>query len=262
MIDTHCHLDADRFANDRGAVLDRARERGVRDIVVPAVDEGSWSVIAAMASIREPQCHATIGIHPIAVPFMDIHGDDAMLERMRVTLRAYHVVAIGECGLDDTIAMDKAPYDRQERLLAAQFAIADEHNLPVILHARARGAYDRLLEFLRENPLPRAGGVLHSYGGSIDLLKHFQAFDLYFGFAGPATYRNARKVRTSVVAVADDRLLAETDAPDQTPEPHRPGRSEPAYVGDVIQGLAAARGISFDACTALTTANAQRLFKL
>ena len=239
----------------------RAWARGVTDIIVPAVDEASWSVIADIAR-REPRCHATVGIHPIAIPFMDPADDDAMLDRLRVRVRQGGIKAIGECGLDDSIDMAKAPYERQERLLAAHFAIADEADLPVILHARARGAYDKLLAFLRKHPLPRAGGVLHSYGGSIDLLPKFQAFDLYFGFAGPATYPNARKVRTSLVNVADDRLLAETDAPDQTPEPHRPGRSEPAYVADVINGMANARGLAAEACTALTTANAKRLFKL
>lgn len=263
MIDTHCHLDVDRFDSDRDGVIERAAARGVEDIVIPAVDEASWSVIADLcARVRKPRCHATIGIHPLAIPEMDADDDEAMLSRMRDAVRAARVVAIGECGLDDTIDMERAPYERQERLLAGHFAIADEFGLPVILHARARGAYDRLLAFLRKNPLPKAGGVLHSYGGSIDLLKHFAELDLYFGFAGPATYPNARKVRASLAGVRANRLLAETDAPDQTPEPHRPGRSEPAYVADVIVGMAAARGLSVEECTALTNENAQRLFKL
>jgi TatD DNase family protein len=92
--------------------------------------------------------------------------------------------------------------------------------------------------------------------------KHFAALGLYFGFAGPATYVNARKVRTSLINVDGDRLLAETDAPDQTPEPHRPGRSEPAYVADVVAGMAKVRGVTSEALAHTTTANACRLFAL
>jgi len=171
-------------------------------------------------------------------------------------------VAIGECGLDDTIDMARAPYPRQEALLRGQFAIAARHGLPLILHARGRGAYARLVEFLDTCALPPASAVLHSYGGGIDLLKRFSEHRLYFGFAGPATYPNARKVRTSLLAVAEDRLLAETDAPDQTPEPHRPGRSEPSYLGAIIAAMAAARGKDVAELNQLTTANARRLFGL
>ena len=260
LIDTHCHLDARRFDTDRDAVVMRAAERGVSNLIVPAVDEPSWDAIADLRDrVQTLRCHATIGIHPIAIPCLDARDDGRLLTRLDNRADS-SIVAIGECGLDDTIDMDKAPYVRQEALLAGQFAIADKHGLPVILHARGRPAYDHLLRFLQRHPVPRAGGVLHSYGGGIDLLGRFKAFGLCFGFAGPATYANARKVHTSLVNVDDDRILAETDAPDQTPEPHRPGRNEPAYLTDIIEGMARARGVSAETITRLTTANAERLF--
>lgn len=262
MIDTHCHLDVDRFDADRLNVIARAADRGVRDIVVPAVDEASWSVIADLAaSTRALRVHATAGIHPLVVPELDPADDDALLHRLDAFVARGGVVAIGECGLDDTIDLEKAPYARQEHLLKGHFSIARKHDLPLILHARARGAYDVLLRFLDSHPVP-AGAVLHSYGGGIDLLKRFRAHGLYFGFAGPATYPNARKVRTSLVDVSDDRLLAETDAPDQTPEPYRPGRSEPAYVAEIIAAMAVARGTDTQTLAKTTTENARRLFRL
>ena len=263
MIDTHCHLDVDRFDDDREAVIERAAKAGVTDIVVPAVDEASWDVIAALGrDTTALRVHATVGIHPLVVPELDPADDDRLLARLDARAACGGIVAIGECGLDDTIDMHRAPYERQEALLRGHFAIAARHDLPLVLHARGRGAYDRLLAFLGDCALPVASAVLHSYGGGIDLLKRFRAHRLYFGFAGPATYPNARKVRTSLVEVDDTRLLAETDAPDQTPEPHRPGRSEPAYVAAIIAAMAAARGKDVAELSAATTANARRLFRL
>jgi TatD DNase family protein len=105
------------------------------------------------------------------------------------------------------------------------------------------------------------GGVLHSYSGGADLVPTYQALNLDFSFAGPVTYGNARRPLAAARAVPSARLLAETDAPDQAPEPHRGQRSEPAYVKQVIAGLAAARGVTAEEMEALTTANARRLFR-
>jgi TatD DNase family protein len=263
MIDTHCHLDVDRFDDDRPAVIERAAAAGVRGIVVPAVDEASWDAIADLArKTTALHVHVTVGIHPSVLPGLDPADDESLLERLDARVAGGGVVAIGECGLDDTIDMSRAPYDRQEAFLRGHFAIAARHDLPLILHARGRSAYDQLLAFLGGCALPSASAVLHSYGGGIDLLQRFRAHGLYFGFAGPATYANARKVRASLVDVDDAHLLAETDAPDQTPEPHRPGRSEPAYVVEIIAAMAKARGRDVSALSASTTADARRLFRL
>lgn len=264
MIDSHCHLDAEIFDSDRDAVLRRAAARGVDDVVVPAVDEASWSRLLALALARtaRPRCHPALGIHPVALPAIAPEDDEAVLARLAARLGDPGVVAVGECGLDTSIDLEDAPLERQERVLRAQLALAAERDLPVVLHARGPHAYERLLGLLREAELPRAGGVLHSYGGGVDFLRGFLELPLSFGFAGPSTFPNARKVRASIQAVPADRLLAETDAPDQTPEPHRPGRNEPAYVAEVIGGLARARGEPPTEVAARTAENARRLFRL
>jgi TatD DNase family protein len=263
LIDSHCHLDCAAFAEDQAAVLERAAVRGVSTIVVPAVDEASWTQIQALeAASKSVRCVSALGIHPVALPAMDPAVDRHVLARLREALATTKAVAVGECGLDTTIDLNAVPLSRQAEMLAGQLEIARELDLPVVLHARGPGCYAALLEHLKADSLPAAGGVLHSYGGGVDLLKEFLRFPLMFGFAGPATYTNARKVRASIEAVPDERLLAETDAPDQTPEPHRPGRSEPAFVADVIAGIAAARQASPDVIARLTADNARRLFKL
>lgn len=263
VIDSHCHFDVAAFEEDRDAALARAAAVGVEALVVPAVDPASWTPIARLALHAGPvRCYAALGVHPVALPELPQEGDDAMLEALARSCGEHRPVAVGECGLDTTIDLARAPLERQERVLQAQLAVARTLSLPVILHARGPGCYERLLDFLRAEPLPERGGVVHSYGGGIDFLKRYLALPLLFGFAGPATYPNARKVRTSIAAVPDDRLLAETDAPDQTPAPHRPARNEPAYLREIVAGIAAARGTSPEAVAELTAGNARRLFDL
>lgn len=262
MIDSHCHLDCDAFDEDWPAVLARAAARGLEAIVLPGVDETSWERIHRLTLEGMPRCFGAYGIHPVALPFMQPEDDAAVLERLRAFVKRVPSVAIGECGLDTTIDLKLAPMERQISVLTAQIELARQADLPLILHARGPGCYAQLLEVLKRDELPKSGGVVHSYGGGAGLLTEYLKLPLMFGFAGPATYPNARRVRESIAEVPSDRLLAETDAPDQTPEPHRPGRCEPAYVADVIAGIAAARQASSEVIARLTTDNARRLFKL
>jgi TatD DNase family protein len=263
MIDSHCHLDSDAFALDREAVLWRAAARGVEAVVVPAVGPRSWEPIIALAKQPgPPRCHAALGLHPVALVELDSDKEAGVLVKLAEALRTGGSVAVGECGLDVTIDLDKAPLARQERVLRRQLAVARELDLPAILHARGPVAYRRLAQVLAEEPLGPAGAVIHSYGGGRELLGAFEQKRLYFSFAGPATYPDARKVQASIRAVRADRLLAETDAPDQTPVPYRPGRSEPAYVVEVVAGMAAARGERPAAVATRTAENARRLFRI
>lgn len=263
MIDSHCHLDSHAFAADREAVLARARAGGVTAIVVPAVDSRSWSAVLALAhTVAAPRCHAALGLHPVSLLDAAAGADDDNLQQLCALARTTDIVAIGECGLDVAIDLARAPLARQESVLRGQLALAHELNLPVILHARGGAAYRHLAAVLGETGLPEAGKMLHSYGGGAELLRELDTKRLYFGFAGPATYPEARRVRASIQAVARERLLAETDAPDQTPVPHRPGRSEPAYLDAIVAGLAVACDEAVATMRTVTADNARRLFRL
>lgn len=142
--------------------------------------------------------------------------------------------AIGECGLDGRtpVAMDE-----QERVLAAHLALARDTGLPLILHCYK--AHDRLSALLRRWAPVR--GVLHSYSGGSGLVETYVSLGLHLSFGGPITWENARKPVDALRVVPAHRLLAETDAPDQCPRPHR-GRSEPAYVADVVAAMERIRG--------------------
>ena len=267
MIDTHCHLDLDAFDADRDAVIARATAAGVTGILVPAVRPRTWGALLALAARHtDAGLRVALGIHPQAVPAlapgepgsggdMDIDVDiDALAERIAAACAGADVVAVGECGLDGGTADMPA----QERIFRAHVRAARAVRKPLVIHVLR--AHDLAPRVLREERAGECGGVLHSYSGGVDLVPVYAAMDLYFSLAGPVTYANARRPVEAARVIAADRLLVETDAPDQAPVPHRGGRSEPAFVGAVLAGLAAARGADASELAALTTANAKRLF--
>jgi len=263
VIDTHCHLDAPDFDADRAEVLARARAAGVTDVVIPATGPARWAALLQLAA-RTPGLHAGLGIHPQLLPEVDPREDDRMLADLDVALGAairapgQRVVCVGECGLDGGSVALGASTDRQVRVLEGQLALARRHGLPVSLHMLR--AADPLLAVLERGGLP-AGGVLHSFSGSAEQVAPFARLGLHFAFAGPVTYQKARRPLLAARAVPPDRLLLETDAPDQTPRPYR-GRCEPAFLAEVRDALAAALGTTAAEVDALTTTNAQRLFRL
>jgi TatD DNase family protein len=252
VIDTHCHLDVAAFDADRDQVVARAAAAGVTGIIVPAIRPRTWPALRALAARHAAAgVRCAIGIHPQIVPELDpdeLAGDLAA----RIADAAQGACAIGECGLDG----GTGAHELQEQVFRAHLAAARDTGKPLVLHVlRAHDAAPRLLR--EAGPVT---GVLHSYSGGADLVPVYRDLGLAFSFAGPVTYPNARRPLAAARAVPDALLLAETDAPDQAPEPHRGGRSEPAFVADVIAGLAAARGTTPAAIAALTTANARRLF--
>lgn len=257
MIDTHCHLASPRFDPDRADVLRRAREAGVTDLVVPAVAPADFGAIRALAA-ADTGVHAAYGIHPQLLAEVPPSGDDLLLGLLETAFATGGAVALGECGLDGPAAEAGAPMARQVAILRAQLALARRYDLPVLLHClKAHGA---LLGVLEQEPLP-AGGILHSWSGSAGQVAPFARLGLGFAFAGPITFENARRGPEAVRAVPRELLLLETDAPDQTPRPHR-GRCEPAYLREVARGVAQALGEGAGEVEALTAVNARRILRL
>jgi TatD DNase family protein len=257
VIDTHCHLDQPSFDPDRAEVLARARAAGVTDLVVPAVGPGRWEGLLAAARAT-PGVHAGLGVHPQLLPELDPRGDDRVLADLDEALARGGAVAVGECGLDGPAAQAGAPLPRQVRVLEGHLALARKHGLPVLLHGWR--AWEPLLHLLERDGLP-AGGVFHSYSAPAAQVGAFARLGLHFAFAGPLTWERARKPLLALQEVPPERLLLETDAPDQTPRPHQ-GRCEPAYLAEVARAAARALGMTVAALDALTTGNARRLFRL
>jgi TatD DNase family protein len=258
VIDTHCHLDVERFAPDRDAVLERAISAGLKTIVVPAIGPDSWEPLLAWTA-REPRVKVALGIHPQLLPELPEADDARHLERLDELLGRGGAIAVGECGVDGPTAA-RVPFERQERILRAHFALARKHELPVLVHClRAQPQLQALLR--DEAPVPR-GLLMHSFSGSADLVRWYSKRGCHFSFAGPVSFAEARRPLDAVRAVPEELLMAETDAPDQAPHPHRGERCEPAHLPLIVEALAKARGATVEAMREVTTRNARTFFRL
>jgi len=251
MIDTHCHLDAGAFDADREQVIARAREAGVQEMVVPSIGPAGWEPLLSWAERRQG-IHVAVGIHPQLLPELSEHEDERHLARLDELLATGKACAVGECGLDGPTT-ERASMERQRRVFEAHLALGRKYRLPVLVHCLR--AHDELQRILASGPMPVL--VLHSFSGSAEQVRQYLRWEVAFSFAGPVTWPNARKPLAAARAVPRDRLVVETDAPDQAPHPHK-GRCEPAHVANVVAGLAAALGLSVEEADALTTANARR----
>ena len=249
LVDSHSHFDVDAFDSDRSDALRRAKAAGVVAQILPGVTADGWPGLRDVCA-TDPGLHAAYGLHPT---FLDAHRDEHLAD-LRGWIERERPCAIGECGLDKYI--DNPRFERQQIYFDAQCALAVEFDLPLIVHARR--AFEDVILTLRRFPGTR--GVVHSYAGSLEQAE--QLFELGFslGIGGPVTYERANRIRRVVQAMPLERLLLETDSPDQPNATRRGQRNEPAYMVDVLDCIAALRGEARDVIAAATTANAERLF--
>jgi TatD DNase family protein len=252
LVDSHIHLDHHAFDADRDEVVARADAAGVRQLVIPAVDQASWRRIHALCTQAADRCFAGYGIHPLFVAA----GPDAAVEALAAWCATHPSVAIGEIGLDFHAATPDAKLQRA--WFAAQLALARERGLPVIVHARQ--ALEEVILALRGYPGVR--GVVHSFSGSEEQAKHLWRLGFHLGIGGVVTYPRAQRLRRIVAHMPIEFLLLESDAPDQPGASHRGGRNEPAYLAEVLQVVAELRGEPATAIAAAASANARRLFAL
>jgi TatD DNase family protein len=261
MFDSHCHLH-DRRIRDAEAQIARARAAGVTGFLLAGVGPDGWPDEDALARAH-PDLHVAYGVHPQLVAELDDAASDAAVQALTGALdgtdASVRAVAVGEIGLDG-LGDRKPSLDRQERAFRRQLAEARARDLPVSLHILQ--AHGRALALLKADGLPRAGGVMHSYSGSADLVREYLGLGLHLSFAGPVTYENAPKIEAAARAVPGERLLVETDAPFQTPAARRPATCEPAFLIEIVSALGRIRGEDPAALGAYTAENARRLFRI
>jgi TatD DNase family protein len=256
VIDSHCHLDMPRFAADRDAVLERTWAAGVTGLVVPGVAPATWEALLEWPA-RDRRVQVGLGIHPQFLPELDERDDERHLADLDTLLGRGVAIAVGECGLDGP-TKESVPMERQLRVLKAHFALARKHRLPLLMHCLR--AHPELLKLLETEPVPEAGLLMHSYSGSADLTKKYVRHGCHFSFAGPVSFEEARRPIDALRSVPLDRLLVETDAPDQAPHPHRGQRSEPAFLPIIVDAMARGRGDAVEPLRASLLQNTLRLF--
>jgi len=251
LIDTHAHLDALEFRNDRAAVITRAFSGSIGVITV-GVDRRS-SKAACQLARRHHLIWAAVGVHPHDAKTMD----RTLLSDLEDLAEQKCVCAIGEIGLD--YYRDLSPRNVQRRVFAEQIALAQKCDLPIIVHNR--DSTDDLLAILRKLSPPHRG-VIHSFLGDTAQADAFLALGFHLGIGGPITFAKNAPLKEALRQVPLDRILLETDCPYLTPVPHRGKRNEPAYVRYVAQTVAEIKGISLEQVKQTTSDNATRLFRL
>ena len=251
LTDTHVHLDLDEFAADLPEVLRRSQAVGVAHWIVPAIRSALWPRLAALHD-EIPGLSYALGLHPWLVGDEAESALDTLAQRLRQ--RPAGLVAVGECGLDGAIEL---PLARQLPWFERQIQLADECNLPLIVHCRR--CYNEVLALLSRYR-PRAGGVLHGFSGSRQQAQQFWALGFYLGIGGTISYERAQKTRRAVATLPLEALLLETDSPSMPLAGYQGERNEPARLIEVLQQLAALRQQPVEALTAGLEANVERLF--
>ena len=257
-IDSHCHLDTEAFDADRADVIRRARAVGVCGFLVAGVSPAGWPRQQRLAE-QTPGVRWSVGLHPVWVARADDESLEAALAALEETLAAPGAPSgIGETGLDTHFA-PKETLNRQVRGFRRQLDVARSGRLPVVLHVVGRGSHGRALEILRADGPPRAGGVVHAYSGSAELVADYVALGLHIGFAGPVARANAVKVRRAASRVPLERLLLETDAPDLSPQGGRV-RNEPSALLVVADAVAELRASHCEVILERSAHNSAYLF--
>jgi TatD DNase family protein len=250
-IDSHCHLDDERFAADLDAVLERASAAGVTRILTIGTGDGPPEIDRAVRlAERYEQIYASIGVHPQdASKFTPQTLDD-----LRALAAHPKVIAYGEIGLD--YHYDSSPREIQREVLIAQLKLAGEVGLPITIHTR--DAWEDTMSILRDNW--KGEGVLHCFTGDPAQAQEALGMGFHLSYGGVLTFKTAENVRESARITPDDRLLIETDAPYLAPLPYRGKRNEPAMMVQTARRLAEVRASTPELIAKITTDNFEQLF--
>jgi TatD DNase family protein len=271
LTDTHCHLDFNKFDDDRDAVMRRALDVGVTRILIPGLDLESSRAAIKLAEAH-PAIFAAVGFHPTDID----KWEDTSIESLRNLVKLVEkIVAIGEIGLDYYWVKEAEKQAFQREVLQQQLQLAQEVGKPVIIHMREENdlwfgqASVDLLEILsawhqqlaaEKHPLAERPGVLHSFNGNLETAQKAIAMNFHIGVTGPVTYKNAEEKRQIIRQLPLDRILIETDSPFLTPVPHRGKRNEPAFVAHIADKIAEIHMTTREQIAEITAANATRLF--
>lgn len=277
LIDSHAHLDSERYADDREAMLRRAWEAGVGTVLSIGIGEGPSQMHQALDICRQfnalppesefrpgaglPQLYASAGIYP-----HNTHeADNAALAKLDRLLAEPEVIACGEIGLD--YYYEGTPHPMQRESLIRQLEIAANRKRPIVIHCRpkdgATDAWDDLLDVLEKHWRPTGlGGIMHCFGSGWEQAQRSLDLGFLISFSGVLTFPKAQPLREVAARLPLDSLLVETDAPWLAPVPNRGKRNEPAWVSHTARTLAGLHTVSEQEIAAETTKNFFRLFHL
>jgi len=253
--DSHAHLDGAAFDDDRGAVLDRAFEAGITDLVLIGASDGFESNPKALEIARtRDRLYATVGIHPHDATVVN----DGILMQIDELASDPKVVAIGEMGLD--YYYDNSPKETQQAAFRSFIQLAKTRKKPIVIHTRDAEA--DTLRILKEEGAADVGGIIHCFSGTAELARGALELGFVISFSGILTFKKSDEIREVASWVPRDMTLVETDCPYLAPVPYRGKRNEPAHVVHTAQRLAEIWKVDLEEVMAQTGENAARLFRV
>ena len=251
LFDSHAHLNDEAFDQDRAELLETFRDAGVGLVMNAGCSLASSREGIALAEAY-PWIYCSVGTHPDTADEVN----EEVLEVYRQMCSHPKVKAIGEIGLD--YYYETIHRDAQMRAFRMQMQLAEELDMPVIVHER--DAHEDGMSIVKE--FPKVKGVFHCYSGSADMARQLVDMGWYIGFTGVLTFKNARKAVETAASIPLERILLETDCPYMAPEPYRGKRNHPGYLPKMAEKLAQIRGIPVEEAIRATTENAKRLYRI
>ena len=251
LFDTHAHLNDPAFDEDRESLMASLQEAGVSLVMNAGCSLESSKDIIRMAE-QYPWLYASVGSHPDSADEVN----EEVIETYRELCAHEKVKAIGEIGLD--YYYEDIPRDVQKKAFRMQMALAQELDMPVIIHER--DAHQDGFDIIRE--FPKVTGVFHCFSGSAEMAKQLVKRGWYIGFTGVLTFKNARRAVEAAQAIPLERIVLETDCPFMAPEPFRGKRNHPGYLYRMAERLAEIKGVSVEEVQTATLENGKRLYRI
>ncbi|MDF2950367.1 MAG: TatD family deoxyribonuclease [Sedimentibacter sp.] len=252
-VDSHAHLDDERFNEDREELINSLYENGIETVLNPGADLNTSKAAVELAD-KYSFIYAAVGCHPHDSKFMN----DETMNIFRELAKNKKVIGIGEIGLD--YYYDNSDRDTQRIWFREQIRLAKELDIPYIVHDR--DAHEDVFKIMKEEHYSGTRGILHCYSSSVEMAREFVKLGFYISLGGPVTFKKAKTPKLVAKEIPLDRLLIETDCPYLTPEPFRGKRNEPKYVKYVAEEIAAIKEVSIDVIAEKTSENFRKLFCL
>ncbi len=253
IFETHAHYDDERFDEDRDILIEKLFQKNICNIINVGASIESTKTTIALAKKYE-NMYAAAGVHP-----SDIAGlNEETLAWLKEQTKDPKVIAVGEIGLDYYWDKEEEVQKAQRYWFAQQMGLARESQLPVIIHSR--DAAEDTMRVMKEVHAEEIPGVIHCYSYSLEMAKEFIKMGYYIGVGGVVTFKNAKKLKETVMQIPLERILLETDSPYMAPEPHRGSRNDSGNLVYVAEKIAELRGITAKEVENATLANARKLF--
>jgi len=253
IIDTHCHIYLPEFDNDRREVVERSVRDGIRTILMPNIDSSSVAPMLAAEKNYPGICMPMMALHPTSVK----ENYRLELEGVETRLAEHKYYGIGETGID--LYWDKTFISEQIISFRRHLELAEDYNLPVIIHARE--SLETIIKEIKSFGPGRVEGVFHAFPGSVNEARQVVEMGFLIGIGGVITFRNSR-LGDAAIEAGINNIVLETDAPYLAPVPHRGKRNESSFLTLVVDKLSELLAITPAEVADRTTANAKRLFKI